>query len=89
MRAHEVEHAQAADAFHFQAEHHEVRHPGRAAREDSLGKQVLQSLAAIQEMHHAGSRRDLFECHQRGLRIQQVVVDDENIGAGDHAKARL
>lgn len=90
MSAHQIEHAQATDPFHFQTENNEPWHLGRAAGEDSCRKQVLQSFAAVQQMHHSDSRGHLFESHEGGLRIQQMVVDDENIGAdGDHAKALL
>ncbi|WP_161810476.1 hypothetical protein [Steroidobacter agaridevorans] len=89
MSAHQVEHAQPADAGHFQTKEHQLRHVGRAARKYSRRKQVVQSFASVHHVQYAGARRHLFESNERGLRIQQVVVDDENIGAWNHTSRTM
>jgi hypothetical protein len=89
MRAHQIEHAQSADGFHFQTENNQLRHPVLTIRKFSRRKQILQRFAAIEQMQHACARRDLFESHERGLRVQRVIVYDQDIGVWNHTKAHM
>ena len=89
MCSHQIEHAQTTDAVHLETENNQLRHPGPPVRKCSCRKQILQGFSPIEQMQHACARRDLLECHQRGLRIQRVVVDDENISVWNHTNARM